>query len=152
MIHVLFSFLGNTVRNIEAFNVLQTVFIKVCNSDHCEPLTSTHLSHYKSPLRKLFPACHPYQCNIFNHIFQSQDSLLCQHILDSILRIYTSDHVNYFILEPQRTISTFIEKLHDKEALIQEKVFKLLEFVACNLNWTPSPELISLSILFKNTK
>ena len=83
---------------------------------------------------------------------QSNDSLLCQHILDSILRIYTSDHVNYFILEPQRTISTFIEKVNEKEAPIQEKVFKLLEFIACNLNWTPSPELISLSILFKNTK
>ncbi|XP_046865023.1 WD repeat and FYVE domain-containing protein 3-like isoform X2 [Xenia sp. Carnegie-2017] len=99
---------GNTVRNVEAFNVLQSVFIK------------------------------------------SKDSLLCQHVLDSILRIYTSDHVNYFILEPQRTISNFIEKVNEKEVLIQEKVFKLLEFVACNLNWTPSPELISMSILFKN--
>ena len=98
------------------------------------------------------PTCFIAVSLFSNHFLQSQDSLLCERILESILRIYTSDHVNYFILEPQRTISTFIEKVYEKEALIQEKVFKLLEFVACNLNWTPSPELISLSILFKNTK
>ncbi|XP_048589940.1 WD repeat and FYVE domain-containing protein 3-like [Nematostella vectensis] len=99
---------GVSVRNIEAFQVLQTVFLKTSNKQ------------------------------------------LSLHILDSIYTIYDSDPTNYFILEPQHTLSLFIEKAPEKDVDIQERIFKLLELVICSLNWVPCPELISVSILFKN--
>lgn len=99
---------GVSVRNIEAFQVLHTVFLK------------------------------------------STDKLLCLNILDCVKNIYCSDNANYFILQSQHTLSLFVEKAPEKGTEVQERIFKLLELVICNLNWVPCPELISVSILFKN--
>ncbi|XP_064458168.1 WD repeat and FYVE domain-containing protein 3-like isoform X2 [Ornithodoros turicata] len=98
---------GTSVRNIQAFQVLQTVFPKA---------QTTHLS-----------------------------SLL----LDAISTIYHSDKANYFILESSHPLSHFSEKIHLKTAEIQEKFFRLLEFIVIELKFVPCKELISLSILLK---
>ncbi|XP_029841953.2 WD repeat and FYVE domain-containing protein 3 [Ixodes scapularis] len=98
---------GTSVRNIQAFQVLQTVFPKA---------QTVHLS-----------------------------SLL----LDAISTIYHSDKANYFILESSHPLSHFSEKIHLKTPEIQEKFFKLLEFIVIELKFVPCKELISLSILLK---
>ena len=84
--------------------------------------------------------------------FQASDKLLCLNILDCVKNIYCSDNANYFILEPQHTLSLFVEKAPEKDTEVQERIFKLLELVICNLNWVPCPELISVSLLFKNKR
>ncbi|XP_066304852.1 WD repeat and FYVE domain-containing protein 3-like isoform X4 [Branchiostoma lanceolatum] len=99
---------GVTVRNIQAFQVLQTVFLKA---------TSLHLLNT---------------------------------VLDVVYSIYQSDNANYFILEPQNTLSQFAEKLYLKQPEIQLKFFEIIEFIVFNLNYVPCKELISLSILIKS--
>ncbi|KAK3895111.1 hypothetical protein Pcinc_001157 [Petrolisthes cinctipes] len=98
---------GASVRNVQAFNVLQSVFVRGTTAN------------------------------------------LCSVILDAISAVYHSDSANYFILEPQHTLSTFAEKIHLKPKEIQEKFFQLLEFVVFQLKFVPCKELISLSILVK---
>lgn len=83
-------------------------------------------------------------------VLQTTDKLLCLNILDCINNIYCSDNANYFILEPQHTLSLFIGTVPEKHTEVQERIFRLLELVICNLNWVPCPELIAVSILFKN--
>ncbi|GFQ88429.1 WD repeat and FYVE domain-containing protein 3 [Trichonephila clavata] len=98
---------GSSVRNLQAFQVLQSVFMK------------------------------------------AQTPYLCGLLLDAVSTVYHSDKANYFILESQHTLSQFAEKIHTKPPEIQEKVFKLLEFIIFDLNFVPCKELISLSILLK---
>ena len=105
----LFSyFLGSSVRNIPAFQVLHSAFIK------------------------------------------STTSTLSSVILDAVSTIFHSDPANYFILESQNTLNQFAEKIHLKGAEVQEKYFRLLEFVVFQLNYVPCKELISLSLLLRN--
>lgn len=106
MIKQLF-FLGQSVRNIYAFNVLQTAFI----------------------------------C--------SNSSALCCTILDAISNVYHSDNANYFILEPQNTLPQFAEHIHLKNPQIQDKFFKLIEFIVFQLNFVPAKELVSMTQLLK---
>ncbi|XP_023930684.1 WD repeat and FYVE domain-containing protein 3 [Lingula anatina] len=98
---------GVSVRNIQAFQVLQSVFQRA---------SSSHL---------------------------------CSIILDVISSIYHQDSANYFILEPQHTLSQFAEKVHLKPVDIQQKFFEIMEFICFNLNFVPCKELISISILLK---
>ncbi|CAH0406921.1 unnamed protein product [Chilo suppressalis] len=98
---------GQAVRNVQAFQVLQSVFIK------------------------------------------SNSPALCCTILDAISSVYHADNANYFILENQNTLSQFSERIHTKNAEIQEKFFELLEFIVFQLNFVPCKELISLSLLLK---
>lgn len=98
---------GASVRNIQAFQVLQSVFLK------------------------------------------TQTAYLSGLLLDAISTVYHSDKANYFILEPQHTLSQFAEKIHHKPTEIQEKFFKLLEFIVFDLKFVPCKELITLSILLK---
>ncbi|XP_035209151.1 WD repeat and FYVE domain-containing protein 3-like, partial [Stegodyphus dumicola] len=98
---------GASVRNLQAFQVLQSVFMK------------------------------------------AQTPYLCSLLLDAVSTVYHSDKANYFILESQHTLSQFSEKIHAKPPEIQEKFFKLLEFVIFDLNFVPCKEFISLSILLK---
>ncbi|KAF6208270.1 hypothetical protein GE061_016724 [Apolygus lucorum] len=99
---------GASVRNIQAFLVLQSLFLK------------------------------------------SNSAGLCGTILDAISSVYHADNANYFILESQHTLPQFAEKIHNKPPEIQEKFFKLLEFIVFQLNFVPCKELISLSILLKS--
>ncbi|XP_072939310.1 WD repeat and FYVE domain-containing protein 3 [Epargyreus clarus] len=98
---------GQAVRNVQAFQVLQSVFMK------------------------------------------SNSPALCCTILDAISSVYHADNANYFILENQNTLSQFSERIHTKNAEIQEKFFELLEFIVFQLNFVPCKELISLSLLLK---
>lgn len=98
---------GSSVRNIHAFQVLQSVCLK------------------------------------------SGSTSLCCTIVDAISSIYHSDNANYFILEPQNTLSQFIEKIYAKSPKVQEKCLELLEFVVFQLHFVPCKELISLSIVLK---
>lgn len=70
-------------------------------------------------------------------------------VLDAISSVYHSDAANYFILEPQGTLSQFSERLPQRADAVQVKFFELLEFVVFQLNFVPCKELISLSILLK---
>ncbi|XP_052069301.1 WD repeat and FYVE domain-containing protein 3-like isoform X1 [Mytilus californianus] len=99
---------GVSVRNIQAFQVLQSVFMK------------------------------------------GSTSCLCNTILEVINSIYHQDNANYFILEPQHTMSQFVEKIYLKPQDVQEKFFELLEFIVYDLNFVPCKELISISILIKS--
>ncbi|XP_071808138.1 WD repeat and FYVE domain-containing protein 3-like isoform X3 [Asterias amurensis] len=101
------SGIGNSVRNLQAFQVLQTIFLK------------------------------------------ANTIQLCGVILEVITNIYNSDNANYFILEPQHTLSQFIDRATTKSPDIQLKIFELLEFVVFNLNFVPYKELISVSLLIK---
>ncbi|CAG4985996.1 unnamed protein product [Colias eurytheme] len=101
---------GQAVRNVQAFQVLQSVFLK------------------------------------------SNSPALCCTILDAISSVYHADNANYFILENQNTLSQFSERVHTKNAEIQEKFFELLEFIVFQLNFVPCKELISLSLLLKANK
>ncbi|XP_042903173.1 WD repeat and FYVE domain-containing protein 3 isoform X2 [Parasteatoda tepidariorum] len=98
---------GASVRNLQAFQVIQSVFMK------------------------------------------AQTPYLCSLLLDAVSTVYHSDKANYFILESQHTLSQFSEKIHTKPTEIQEKFFKLLEFIIFDLNFVPCKEFISLSILLK---
>lgn len=99
---------GSSVRNIAAFQVLHSAFIK------------------------------------------STTSALASVILDAVSTIFHSDPANYFILESQNTLNQFAEKIHLKGVEVQEKYFRLLEFVVFQLNYVPCKELISLSLLLRN--
>ncbi|GAB6019627.1 hypothetical protein CHUAL_001189 [Chamberlinius hualienensis] len=98
---------GTSVRNVQAFQVLQSAFLK------------------------------------------SNSTNLCSYILDAISGVYHADTANYFILEPQHTLSQFAEKIHLKPKEVQEKFFQILEFIVHQLCFVPCKELISLSILLK---
>ena len=82
-------------------------------------------------------------------VFQANTIQLCGVILEVITNIYNSDNANYFILEPQHTLSQFIDRATTKSPDIQLKIFELLEFVVFNLNFVPYKELISVSLLIK---
>ena len=88
---------------------------------------------------------------LISHV-QSTDTLVCKIILECIHNIYSHDNANFFILEPQHTLSLFIEKAPEKAPEVQEKLFELLELVIRHLNWVPCQELMSVSIMFKNKK
>nr|XP_054773448.1 WD repeat and FYVE domain-containing protein 3-like [Lytechinus pictus] len=98
---------GNSVRNLQAFQVLQTVFLKATTES------------------------------------------LCRIVLDVLTSVYNSDVANYFILEPQNTLSQFIDRMTTKTPTIQTKILELVEFVVFNLNFVPYKELISISLLIK---
>ncbi|XP_063105436.1 WD repeat and FYVE domain-containing protein 3 isoform X4 [Cavia porcellus] len=99
---------GHSVRNVQAFAVLQNAFLK------------------------------------------AKTGFLAQVILDAITNIYVADSANYFILEPQHTLSQFAEKI-SKLPEVQNKFFEMLEFVVFSLNYIPCKELISVSILLKSS-
>lgn len=108
--YLVFSFpvSGHSVRNVQAFAVLQNAFLK------------------------------------------AKTGFLAQVILDAITNIYVADSANYFILEPQHTLSQFAEKI-SKLPEVQNKFFEMLEFVVFSLNYIPCKELISVSILLKSS-
>lgn len=56
-------------------------------------------------------------CNVV--WFQASTSVLCTVILDVISSIYHQDNANYFILEPQNTLSQFSEKIYTKPDDVQ---------------------------------
>uniref|UniRef100_A0A1A9X279 WD repeat and FYVE domain-containing protein 3 n=1 Tax=Glossina brevipalpis TaxID=37001 RepID=A0A1A9X279_9MUSC len=92
-----------------------------------------------------------YAFQVLQNVFlKSTSPILCCTILDAISRIYHSENANYFILEPENTLSQFTERIHLKGSQIQEKFFDLLEFIVFQLNFVPCKELISLSLLLKN--
>jgi len=99
---------GLTVKNLDAFKVLQETFL------------------------------------------QSKDQDLCLHILHELQNIYDSDNSNFFALSSLHTLTQFIEKAPTKAKIVQSEIFKLIEFVALQLNWVPTQELMALGILFKN--
>lgn len=75
---------------------------------------------------------------------------LASIILDAVSTLFHSDPANYFILETQSTLSQFAERIHLKSVEVQEKYFRLLEFVVFQLNYVPCKELVSLSLLLRN--
>ena len=81
---------------------------------------------------------------------QAKTDHLCSVILEVITNIYNSDNANYFILEPQHTLSQFIDRATTKSAKIQLKIFELLEFVVFNLDFVPYKELSSVSLLINS--
>ena len=52
-------------------------------------------------------------------VFQANYPQLCSTILDVISSIYHQDNANYFIVEPQNTLSQFAEKIHTKSVAVR---------------------------------
>lgn len=78
--------------------------------------------------------------------------ILCDCALEGILNVYRRDPANYFILAAQQTISAFAEPLLEKKTLIFPKFFAVLEYVALELSYVPSKELVSLSLILKDDR
>lgn len=101
---------GASVRNVQAFQVLEQVFIR------------------------------------------GRTVILCEGALEGILNVYRRDPANYFILASQQTVSTFTEPLLEKRSQIFPKFFALLEYVALELSYVPTKELVSLSLILKDDR
>ena len=52
-------------------------------------------------------------------LLQGTSCQLCSTVLDVISSLYHQDSANYFILEPQNTMSQFAEKIYMKPADLQ---------------------------------
>ena len=57
--------------------------------------------------------------NLIMVAFQSRSSQLCTMILEVISSIFHQDNSNYFIVEPQSTLSEFAEIIHNKPHEVQ---------------------------------
>ncbi|KAJ8263051.1 hypothetical protein COCON_G00155080 [Conger conger] len=83
-----------------------------------------------------------------NAFLKAKSGRLTRLIMDAIGNIYMADSANYFLLEPQHTLSQFAERL-SRLPEAQAKYFELLEFVVFSLNYVPCKELFSVSVLLK---
>ena len=99
---------GVSVRNTNAFQVLQTVWVR------CE------------------------------------STLLSSTILDVILSLYQQDPANYFILLPQRTISTLTDRLTEKPIENMQRFFRIVEWVGLNLGYVLGEELQPIIALVRH--
>ena len=86
------------------------------------------------------------------YISQSTDQNLCLHILHALQNIYNSDSSNFFVLNNLQTLTQLIENAPTKTRSVQSEIFKLVEFVAFQLKWVPTQELMAMGILFKHKK
>ena len=80
---------------------------------------------------------------------RAHSSALCCAVLDVTSNLFHSDPANFFILEPQRALPQFSEKLHLKPREAHSRFFHLVEFPVESLNYVPCKELIGLGILLK---
>jgi len=65
---------------------------------------------------------------------QGTSSQLCSTVLDVISSLYHQDAANYFILEPQNTMSQFAEKIYMKPPDLQVSVSDMfLDFMVCQV-------------------
>lgn len=75
---------------------------------------------------------------------------MCLSIINSIQNLLNYDSANYFIIEPIHPFAQFIQKMPEKSPPVRAAILKLVEFVAMQLLWVPSQELVAMTILFKN--
>jgi hypothetical protein len=78
-----------------------------------------------------------------------QSSLLSSTILDVVLSLYQQDPANYFILLPQKTISTLTERLDEKPLDNMQRFFRIVEWVGLNLGYILGEELTPIIALVK---
>lgn len=65
--------------------------------------------------------------NVLQLVFlRAKSAALCSIVLDAISSVYHSDAANYFILEPQATLSTFAEKIHVRSHEVQVRDVQLV--------------------------
>lgn len=77
---------------------------------------------------------------VLHNIFLSAKAeSICGTILDIIEELLYRDGLFYAILEENRSLALFIERIETLPRNLQEKVFKLLGHVVCTLNVTPYP-------------
>jgi hypothetical protein len=77
---------------------------------------------------------------------------LCLAIINSIQSLLNYDNANYFIIENIHPFAQFIQKIPVKTPAVRDAILKLVEFVAFQLSWVPSQELVAMTILFKNPR
>lgn len=150
---------GQAVRNVQAFQVISKPYLTHQSSVQISKMTIKNgLSDLDlSPVGFIQHLVVEWDKYVLIFILQVLQSVfmkscspaLCCTILDAISSVYHADNANYFILENQNTLSQFSERIHMKNAEIQEKFFELLEFIVFQLNFVPCKELISLSLLLK---
>ncbi|OTF80516.1 hypothetical protein BLA29_011320, partial [Euroglyphus maynei] len=70
-------------------------------------------------------------------------------ILQQIQRIYMDDRANYFLLESQNTLSSFADRLEEKDETIQSIYYSILEYIVIELNYVPCKELITIGMILK---
>lgn len=64
---------------------------------------------------------------------------LRSHVLDAVLRVYTADPANYFIVEANHTLALFIDRMDSLSQGLRERVLKLLEYVVFRATQGPRP-------------
>ena len=153
---IIVFFQGLTIRNLDAFKVLQETFLQVChkltfNTHSAIRVLHTYLTYR---LQSLVAICYSRLLDrnkTMVYVFlQTKDENLCLHILHAIRNIFSSDSSNFFALGNLHTLTLFIERAPTKKRDVQMEIFKLVEFVALQLHWVPTQELMAIGILFKH--
>lgn len=96
--------------------------------------------------------CSVMWINLVFFFIQTNNQNLCLAIINSIQSLLSYDNANYFIIEALHPFSQFINKMPDKSGPVREAILKLVEFVAFQLSWVPSQELVAMTILFKDQR
>ncbi|XP_047736202.1 WD repeat and FYVE domain-containing protein 3, partial [Hyalella azteca] len=153
---------ASTLTNSEGTDALRNLVLLVaslCYCGHSQPRPSLHPSTalYTVP-GFVLPTPSNKGCSVRNVaafgvlqvVFcRASSATLAACVLDAISSIYHADPANYFILEPQATLSSFAETMHARPHHVQVKYLELVELVVFELNHVPCKELISLSLLLK---
>lgn len=88
----------------------------------------------------------------FIFVFQTTSSTLSIQILKAVQSILNYDNANYFLIEPIHPLAQFIQQMPYKDQKVKIGILKLVEFVAMQLQWVPSQELVAMTILFKGDR
>ncbi|KAJ7522141.1 hypothetical protein O6H91_19G085400 [Diphasiastrum complanatum] len=91
-----------------------------------------------------------FAVQVLQDVFLKAESLELQlEILDRLLKLLSSHPENYFVVEELRIMSLFLSNLSTFPRTLQERLLKLLEYVAIVLNIVPQQELLSLCYLLQ---
>eukprot|EP01135_Chromosphaera_perkinsii_P002345 Nk52_evm131s221 gene=Nk52_evmTU131s221 len=87
----------------------------------------------------------PDACLLFLRLFQRTRSVTVrEQCVDFILNIISLDTVNYYLLDHFGFLNIFLEHIEKMRGDGKIRVFQLLEYVACSLNFVPVEALATL--------
>ena len=87
----------------------------------------------------------PEALSLYMSLFYRTKSVTVRsQCIEAILNIISLDTVNYYLLEHHRFLCGFLEKIEMLRGDAKEKVFHLLEYVVCSLNFVPVEALATL--------
>ena len=112
--------------------VERLVFCGFVDLPHSVGKDNAHLQHsdfkLPVPLQTTATAKNVMAFHVLHRVFVDASSdLLRSQVLDAVLRVYTADPANYFIVEANHTLALFIDKMEVLSPELRERVLKLLE-------------------------